>query len=179
MRFDPNNHHNLQGRIMTKTTLKYAKTIKDYEVNIFGHTFTIPAGSHVSNTTAFGPDDNYRHWCLWSNVIESVTGTKNSMLAHDIEHRGINIPAEYCEPWQTEEASHESLHEAYMKLTLKEITQAPWKLEKALETIELLKNAVVELRHAIRLLPCEQYTAEMHDAMEASTKAIEAVGDIN
>jgi len=81
---------------------KQAKTIKDYPVRAFGYSFTVPAGSTVSNVTACGNDDNYRFWRDWQAVAKQVTGFKHSILAHDLTYYGLNIPAEYCEPYPEE-----------------------------------------------------------------------------
>lgn len=85
---------------------KTARTIKPYHVNRYavagsklGYEFTVPVGSIVSNQTACGPDDNYRFWQNWHKTAEEVTGFKNSCLAHDLTYYGLNIPAEYCEPY--------------------------------------------------------------------------------
>ncbi len=78
---------------------KQAKTIKDYPVTAYGYTFTIPAGSIVSNVTACGNDDNYRFWQDYHAVAEKVTGYKTSIFAHDLRYCGLNIPAEYCESY--------------------------------------------------------------------------------
>jgi len=80
--------------------VKRVRTIKDYPVkNYKGYSFVIPAGSTVTNRTACGPDDNYRFWVNFHKVAEEVTGFKESLLKHDLTYYGINIPAEYCEPW--------------------------------------------------------------------------------
>ena len=80
--------------------IKTAKTIKDYTVDAFGYTIKIPAGSIVTNSTACGPDDDYHYWEDWKKTAEDLTGFKNSCLAHDLTYYGINIPAEYCEPYK-------------------------------------------------------------------------------
>lgn len=78
---------------------KTAKTIADYKVKAFGWEITVPKGSTVSNKTACGNDDNYRFWSDWQAPVFALTGYKNSILAHDLTHYGLNIPAEFCEPW--------------------------------------------------------------------------------
>lgn len=83
-------------------TPKRATTIKDYPVKAFGYSFVVPAGSIVSNVTACGNDDNYRFWQDWHKIAQQVTGYKNSLLAHDLTYYGLNIPAEYCEPYEEE-----------------------------------------------------------------------------
>ncbi len=82
-----------------------AKTVKDYHVtNYRGYgPFTVPAGSTVTSRTACGDDRNYRFWVDFYKVAEEVSGFKDSLLRHDLTYYGLNIPAEYCEPY-TEEA---------------------------------------------------------------------------
>lgn len=79
---------------------KTAKTVKDYHVEHHGYKFTIPKGSIVSNSTALGHDDNYHFWRDFEGIAKKLTGFKRSMLHHDLEHYGINIPAEYCEEYK-------------------------------------------------------------------------------
>ena len=83
----------------SRKVLRTAKTLRPYAVEYRGWKFTIPAGSTVSNSTANGYDNNYRFWTRFEPFIEELTGYKNSMLAHDLTYYGINIPAEYCEPY--------------------------------------------------------------------------------
>lgn len=86
-----------------KTTYKRARTIKEYKVIFKGWNITIPVGSIVSNQTACGCNDNYRFWINYKTVVEKITGLKcnmNNFLAHDLKYYGINIPAEYCEPYK-------------------------------------------------------------------------------
>jgi hypothetical protein len=78
---------------------KTARTTKDYEVEAFGYQFTIPANSLVSNQTAQGNNDQYRFWIDYHHLAAKITGSHDSILAHDLKHRGINIPAEFCEPY--------------------------------------------------------------------------------
>lgn len=80
---------------------KTAKTIKDYHVkNYRGYgPFTVPAGSKVTSQTACGPDENYHFWQDFHKVAEEVSGFKDSLLGHDLTYYGLNIPAEYCEPY--------------------------------------------------------------------------------
>lgn len=80
---------------MTKS--KTARTTKEYRVKAFGYEITIPANSLVSNQTAQGHNDNYRFWIDWHDIAETLTGTKDSLLSHDLKYRGINVPAQYCE----------------------------------------------------------------------------------
>lgn len=87
--------------IKEKIMIKTALTIKAYTVKNFkGYgPITIPAGSRVSNSTACGPDDNYRFWRDFKEIAEQVSGFKNSLLHHDLTYYGLNIPAEFCEPY--------------------------------------------------------------------------------
>ncbi len=78
---------------------KTATTTKDFSVQFKGYALTVPAGSRVSNKTAMGCDDNYRFWQDFQETAEKLTGFKHSMLAHDLDHYGINIPAEYCDSY--------------------------------------------------------------------------------
>lgn len=79
---------------------KTAKTTKEYSTKFKGWEIVIPVGSIVSNKTAMGFDDRYRFWENWRKVAEELTGHKHSILAHDLTYYGINIPAEYCEPYE-------------------------------------------------------------------------------
>lgn len=85
-----------------KHSYKKVKTIKDYTIkNYRGYgPITVPAGSTVSNHTACGNDDNYRFWQDFHKTAEEVSGFKNSLLHHDLTYYGLNIPAEYCEPYK-------------------------------------------------------------------------------
>ncbi len=84
-------------------TRKTAKTIKEYRVNYTGYgEIIVPVGSTVSNSTACGNDDNYRFWTDFHKIAEEISGYKDSLLAHDLSHYGLNIPAEYCEPYPEE-----------------------------------------------------------------------------
>ena len=85
---------------MAITTYKEAKTIKEYEVKFYGYDIVIPVGSTVCNKTAIDNDDDYRYWEDWKEYAEKVTGFANSCLAHDLTYYGINVPAEYCEPYR-------------------------------------------------------------------------------
>jgi hypothetical protein len=83
-----------------KNTFKTAKTIKEYKVNYNGYDLIIPVGSTVNNRTACGNDDNYRFLQNFNDLAEKVTTYKHSMLLHDLTYYGLNIPAEFCEPYQ-------------------------------------------------------------------------------
>jgi len=82
-----------------KTPFKTSKTVKEYAVKYSGYNLVIPAGSTVSNQTACGNDDAYRFLQGASKLAREVTGFPSSLLAHDLAHYGLNIPAEYCEPY--------------------------------------------------------------------------------
>lgn len=82
-----------------KNTFKTARTIKPYTARYKGWEITVPAGSIVSNKTACGPDDSYRFWSDWREAVKKLTGYDNSTLAHDLTYYGLNVPAEYCEPY--------------------------------------------------------------------------------
>lgn len=82
---------------------KESKTIKEYKVKAFGHDIVVPVGSIVRNITACAPDDNYRFWADFGDYAKDETGLINSLLGHDLAHRGLDIPAEYCEPYSKEE----------------------------------------------------------------------------
>lgn len=88
-----------------KTTHKTARTLRDYTVQAFGYDITVPAGSTVSNKSALGCDDGTRFWTDFHAVAEKLTGVKNSILAHDLTYRGIDVPAEYCAPYSNGSAS--------------------------------------------------------------------------
>jgi len=87
---------------VTKGTIsvKTAKTIKEYRRRYHGWDLVVPAGSLVTNQTACGPSDSYHFWRDWNKIAEELTGFKNSILAHDLTYYGLNIPAEYCEPYK-------------------------------------------------------------------------------
>lgn len=85
------------GRVIRNhntTTHKTARTIKEYTTDKFmdRYTITVPVGSVVWNTTAMGPDDNYRFWSDYHGKVEPIHH-------HDLEYYGLDIPAEYCEPY--------------------------------------------------------------------------------
>ena len=79
--------------------MKTARTIKEYQIEYQGYSLIIPIGSVVTNQTACGVDDNYHFWQNWDKYVRELTGFKSSMLAHDLTYYGLNIPAEYCEPY--------------------------------------------------------------------------------
>lgn len=84
-----------------KTDLKTARTLKPYTTRAFGWEITVPAGATVSNQTACGPDDRYRFWQDFRAEAARLTGFPDSMLRFDLEHYGLNVPAEFCEPYLT------------------------------------------------------------------------------
>ena len=88
-------------KLADKVSYKTARTIKEYRVtNYKGYgELIVPVGSRVANRTACGNDDTYRFWVDFHKVAEQVSGFKNSLLHHDLTYYGLNIPAEYCEPY--------------------------------------------------------------------------------
>ena len=82
-----------------KNTYKTAKVIKEYPVKVAGWDLVVPVGATVCNQTACGFDNNYRFWLDFREQAEKLTGYKSSILAHDLTHYGVNVPAEYCEPY--------------------------------------------------------------------------------
>ena len=79
---------------------KTSKVIKPYTTSYGGYEITVPTGSIVSNKTACGPDDNYRFWQDFHATAKHLTGYDRSILEHDLTHYGMNIPAEFCEPYK-------------------------------------------------------------------------------
>lgn len=84
-------------------TYKTAKTLREYRINWSAcgglrYDITVPTGSMVSNQTALGCDDDYRFLTCFDTM--QLVGFKAPMLAHDLSHYGLNIPAEYCEPYR-------------------------------------------------------------------------------
>ena len=81
---------------------KTSKTIKPFTTNFMGliNPITVPTGSIVSNKTAMGYDDNYRFWTDFHKEAKRITGFKDSILKHDLTYYGINVPGEYCEPYE-------------------------------------------------------------------------------
>ena len=79
-----------------RDNVRFAKTIRDYQVVGFRGewNFTVPAGSVVSNVTAMGPSANIHYLANPSKFSE-----RNSLLEHDLKYYGLDIPAEYCEPY--------------------------------------------------------------------------------
>jgi len=85
---------------MGKPKHKTAKTIKEFQTTYKGYDIVVPVGSTVTNMTASGPDDSYRFWADFTKYAAKLTGFQNSLLHHDLTHYGINIPAEYCDPYE-------------------------------------------------------------------------------
>jgi hypothetical protein len=83
-----------------KTRLKTSKTVAPFTTKAFGYEITVPQGWPVSNQTACGPDDQYRFAGNARRLAEMVTGLPDSILRHDLTHYGLNIPAEFCEPYK-------------------------------------------------------------------------------
>ena len=90
---------------MKNDALKTSVTIRDYvwDADGYGNTLTIPAGSFVTNQTALGCDDRYMFWKDFRRPVEDHTGFKDSMLHHHLTYYGLNIPAEFCEPYDEED----------------------------------------------------------------------------
>jgi hypothetical protein len=65
----------------------------------FGHNIVVPAGSLVSNQTAMGSDDSYHFWFDYEETLEGMNRIVANVLRHELEFRGINVPAELCEPY--------------------------------------------------------------------------------
>jgi len=84
---------------MATTTFKTAKVIKAYPVKYKGYEIVVPVGAVVANKTACGCDDSYRFWQDWSEQAKTLTGFKDSLLAHDLTHYGLNVPADHCESY--------------------------------------------------------------------------------
>ena len=82
-----------------RTTPKTSLTLKPYFTTFKGYEITVPAGWPVSNVTACGPDDSYRFAGDPRKLAALVTGQPDSILAHDLTHYGLNLPADVCEPW--------------------------------------------------------------------------------
>jgi len=92
-------------------TLKTSVTIKEYIVENYRNCgkLVVPVGSKVSNHTACGNDDDYRFWTdfaerrVYNDGQSLFSGYKDTCIGHDLTHYGLNIPAEYCEPYEGEE----------------------------------------------------------------------------
>jgi hypothetical protein len=84
---------------MNRTVYKTARTHTEYRTVANGYELVIPAGSPVSNSTACGNDDSYRFLNGTAALAKAVTGFEHSILEHDLRYSGLNIPAEFCEPY--------------------------------------------------------------------------------
>ncbi len=82
-----------------KTKFKSARTTKEYKVTYgrLKYEITVPVGSLVTNSTACWFDDAYHF--LSGVPAKVLVGYDAGMLAHDLRYYGLNIPAEYCEPY--------------------------------------------------------------------------------
>lgn len=74
-------------------------TKKDYETIAFGYKFTVPKGSIVTSMTASGNDESYHFWDDFHKLAQKLTGFSDSCLLHDLKYYGLNIPAEFCNPY--------------------------------------------------------------------------------
>lgn len=83
----------------TKTTPKTARVVREYRTTYKGWALVVPVGAVVTNRTACGPDDAYRFWQDWGEQVRKLTGFPDSILAHDLRHYGLNVPADHCEPY--------------------------------------------------------------------------------
>jgi hypothetical protein len=83
-----------------KTRFKTAKVIREFKISAFGYDLIVPIGATVTNATAMGNDDAYRFWLDYQSQAKALTGHPDSMLAHDLGHYGVNVPAEFCEPYK-------------------------------------------------------------------------------
>jgi len=83
---------------------KTSTVIKDCEVDRFGYFFIVKAGAVVSNSTACGPDGSYRFLRGLDKTegLPDYAKERGSSFRHDYEHYGINIPKEYCKPYDEE-----------------------------------------------------------------------------
>lgn len=81
------------------TTLKKSVTTKEFKTKFKGYDLVIPVGSVVNNWTAMGSDDDYYFWQDFSKIAQELTGYLHSGLSMDLTNYGLNIPAEYCEPY--------------------------------------------------------------------------------
>lgn len=87
---------------MKDVTPKRARVIEDYHVEFRGHKLTVKAGTLVTNHTACGCDDNYRFPAVCRPIAETSGLKFTGALVHDLMHYGINVPAEFCGPWEGE-----------------------------------------------------------------------------
>lgn len=111
---------------MSGTKYKTAKTIREYRTFFKGWDLIVPAGSTVANKTARGCDDAYRFLQGTDEYAKMVVGHPDSILAHDLTHYGLNIPAEYCEAWPEEVMPVTPDEDDF---TPEELDEARWPLE--------------------------------------------------
>ena len=84
-----------------KVTRKTAVTTKDYTIRFMSYgNITIPKGTTVTNSTAYGNDDNFRFVKATEELAKSLIGENYIMFLHDISNYGINIPEDYCTPYE-------------------------------------------------------------------------------
>ncbi len=86
---------------MAKPRLKISRTHTPYACSAYGHSIALPVGTVVTNQTACGPDDAYRFVRDTAALARQITGLADSILAHDLKHYGLNVPAEFCEPYES------------------------------------------------------------------------------
>lgn len=90
---------------MAKPRLKISRTHTPWVTRAFGHDIVLPIGTVVTNRTACGPDDAYRFVRDHTTLAKQITGLIGSTLEHDLKHRGLNVPAEFCEPYEQDAPS--------------------------------------------------------------------------
>ena len=74
-------------------------TKKDYTTIAFGYKIHVPAGSPVTSITACGHDPAYHFLENVRRIAKRLTGFDDSILLHDLTYYGLNIPAEFCNPY--------------------------------------------------------------------------------
>jgi hypothetical protein len=70
------------------------RTSKDYTFTPFGfeQALTVPAGTRLTNQTAFGIDKNYHFVDEFGWIPKDFP-----LFKHDAIYRGINVPIEYVD----------------------------------------------------------------------------------
>lgn len=81
---------------------KRARVIRDYLVSFRSYDLIVKAGTLVTNHTACGCDDAYRFPVACRPIAETSGMKYTGALVHDLMHYGINVPAEFCGPWEGE-----------------------------------------------------------------------------
>lgn len=114
--------------------VKHSHLVKEYQVEYNGQKLTVPVGWPVSNTTAMGPDDAYRFLTDVEKFATSVTGLPDSMLHHDMKYRGLNVPAEYCAPY-------DSVHDVRAEACSH--TEGPWSWSERPAGVNEYPNRIV------------------------------------